>query len=106
MERIYIDENKRERERLRKLVKGITDGELSLVLYKEGWTIAVALAHLAFWDQRRLVLVRKWKQQGVSPSPIDEDVINDATLPFSWNCPHGKLPIWRYQSPKKSTASW
>ena len=90
MERIYIDENKRERERLRKLVKGITDGELSLVLYKEGWTIAVALAHLAFWDQRRLVLVRKWKQQGVSPSPIDEDVINDATLPFFLELPPRK----------------
>ena len=90
MERTYITENKRERERLRKLVTGITDEELSLILYKEGWTIAVALAHLAFWDRRRLVLVRKWKQQGVSPSPIDEDVINDATLPFFLELPPRK----------------
>jgi hypothetical protein len=82
MDRPFIVENARERERLRALVGRITDEELGLLLYDEGWTIAVALAHLAFWDQRRLVLVRKWKQQGVTPSPIDDDITNDALLPF------------------------
>jgi hypothetical protein len=47
------------------------------------WTIAVALAHLAFWDQRSLVLMRKWKNTGVvEPSPIDVDVTNDSLLPL------------------------
>jgi hypothetical protein len=82
MERQFVIENARERERLRKLVDGMTDEELNLIIYKEGWTIAVALAHLAFWDERRLLLVRKWKQKGVSPSPFDEDIINDVLLPF------------------------
>ena len=82
MERSFVSENARERERLRALVNRITDEELNLILYAEGWTIAVALAHLAFWDQRRLVLIRKWKQQGVIPSPIDDDIINDALVPF------------------------
>jgi hypothetical protein len=98
MERTYIAENKRERERLRKLVNVITDEELTLILYQEGWTIAVALAHLAFWDQRRLVLVRKWKQQGVSPSPgeVDAlsdtivDMINDTLVPFFLELPPRK----------------
>lgn len=71
-----------ERERLRILVANITDEELNLVIYKEGWTIAVVLAHLAFWDQRRLVMVRKWEKNGVTPSPIDADEINDTLLPF------------------------
>ena len=82
MERTFVSENTRERERLRALVDRITDEELGLILYDEGWTVAVALAHLAFWDQRRLVLVRKWKQQGVTPSPIDDDITNDALVPF------------------------
>jgi hypothetical protein len=82
MERQYVIKNARERERLRKLVNEMTDKELTLIIYKEGWTIAVALAHLAFWDERRRLLIRKWKQKGVTPSPFEEDIINNALLPF------------------------
>lgn len=82
MEKTYGIDNARERERLRNLVNDLTDEKLNQVIYAEGWTITVALAHLAFWDQRRLVLVRKWKRQGVAASPSDDDVINDALLPL------------------------
>jgi hypothetical protein len=82
MIRQFVAENARERERLRNLVNEITDDELMLVLNVEGWTVAVALAHLAFWDERRLVLIRKWKKKGVAPSPIDEDIVNDALVPL------------------------
>ena len=90
MEQNYITANKKERERLRKMVQGMTDEELKLVIYKEGWTIAVVLAHLAFWDRRRLVLMRKWQKQGVSPSPMNDemvDIINDTTLSFFLELP-------------------
>jgi hypothetical protein len=53
MERPFVAENAKERERLRSLVERLTDKELSLPL-GNGWTIAVALAHLSFWDQRIL----------------------------------------------------
>jgi hypothetical protein len=82
MIRQFVAENARERERLRNLVNKITDEELTLALNVEGWTVAVALAHLAFWDERRLVLVRKWKKKGITPSPIDEDIVNDALIPL------------------------
>jgi hypothetical protein len=82
MVRKYIAENKLGRERLQKLVGKITDDELRLQVYAEGWTVAAALAHLAFWDQRRLLLVRRWEKEGISPSPADENLINDALLPF------------------------
>ena len=82
MDRQYIIDNEHELNRLRKLVDTITDEELSLTLYKEGWTIAVALAHVAFWDRHRLSLVRKWKQEGVKSSPFDENIINDALIHF------------------------
>lgn len=81
MDRSFVAENSRERERLRQLVERISDQELSLPM-GEGWTIAAALAHLAFWDQRALVLMRKWKASGVTSSAIDIDVANESILPL------------------------
>jgi len=88
MDRPFVEENAKARERLRSFVARITDEELNLPLGND-WTIAVALAHLAFWDQRSLVLMRKWKQSGVEPSPIDIDVTNDSLL-----------PLWRAMPPR------
>jgi hypothetical protein len=82
MSRQFVIENNRERERLCKLAESLTNDELTLVLNKEGWTVAAALAHLAFWDQRRLILVRRWKKNGITSSPMDEDTVNDALVPF------------------------
>jgi hypothetical protein len=80
MDRSFVAENAKERERLKSLVGRLTDEELSLPL-GDDWTIAVALAHLSFWDQRSLSLLRKWKKSGVvEPSPIDIDVTNDSLL--------------------------
>jgi len=81
MDRPFVEENAKARARLVALVAGLKDEELSLPL-GDDWTIAVALAHLAFWDQRSLVLMRKWKQSGVALSPIDIDVTNDSLLPL------------------------
>jgi hypothetical protein len=66
---------------LRALTERLTDEELIFPI-GNGWTIAVALAHLAFWDQRALFLLRKWKKDGVEASPIDIDITNDALLPL------------------------
>ena len=88
MDRPFVAENAKAHERLCSLVARLTDEELSLPLGND-WTIAVALAHLAFWDQRRLVLMRKWKQSGVELLPLDIDVTNDSLL-----------PIWRAIPPR------
>ena len=79
MDRPFVAENAKERERLSSLVERLTDEALSLPL-GNGWTIAVALAHLSFWDQRSLFLMRKWKKSGVEPSAIDIDITNDSLL--------------------------
>lgn len=81
MDRPFVRENAREYERLRAIVQRATDEELSLPM-EEGWTVAAALAHIAFWDKRSLVLMRRWKTAPVGPSPIDQDVTNDALLPL------------------------
>ena len=38
--------------------------------------------HLAFYDLRASVLLALWKTDGISPSPNDVDVVNDATKPL------------------------
>jgi hypothetical protein len=81
MDRPFVTENAQQRDRLRLLVGRLTDEELCLPM-ESGWTIAIALAHLAYWDQRSLMLMRKWQRDGVELSPIDIDVTNDSLLPL------------------------
>jgi hypothetical protein len=84
-DRSYIDENTRERERLRALVERLSEDEL-LAPVNEHWTVAGVLGHIAFWDARMLALVDKL-ERGVPflPSdtePEDVDWINDASRPL------------------------
>src|SRR5512136_2626547 len=73
----YVQDNTVEREHLVALVNQLTDDQLSRPL-EAGWTVSAILAHLAFWDQRALTLLIKWKQAGIGPSPIDTDLVNEA----------------------------
>jgi len=81
MSRPFAVESYRQQERLRALIARLSDQDLSRPL-ADGWTVAAILAHLAFWDYRALLLIRRWKQTGVQPSPIDVDTVNDAMLPL------------------------
>lgn len=85
LDRSYVEQNTRERERLRTLIARLGDGELRGPV-NEYWTVAGVLGHIAFWDARALVLAEKL-ERGVpfSPSdaePEDVDWINDATRPL------------------------
>ncbi len=72
--------NEESRLRLFDLIGRLTDDELALEM-DAGWTIGAVLAHVAFWDQRALTLVKRWSREGVGPSPVDADAINDACRP-------------------------
>ncbi len=87
MKNTYIEENAKSRKRLAKLVQSLTDDELKLVIYKEGWTIAVALAHIAFWDERRRLMLKVWRKKGVSKTPYIDDITNDILIPFLLSIP-------------------
>ena len=69
-----------QRRRLEALVERLSDEDLARPM-PDGWTIAAVLAHLAFWDNRAALLVERWRQAGVGPSPIDVHVVNDAAKP-------------------------
>ena len=83
VDRSYIAENDAQRARLKALVAR-SEGDLSRPL-PAGWTVAGVLGHLAFWDQRVLVLFEQWEKTGQAPprySQEDVDWINDATKPM------------------------
>jgi hypothetical protein len=80
MEPTYITENRKTLARLKKVAGALTEKELGRVIYKEGWTIAVMLAHLAFCDERRRCMFAYWRQKGVYPTPYMDDVVNDALI--------------------------
>jgi len=75
-----ILKNRLSRLRLEELVQGISDSELNLLVFP-GWSVAVVLGHLAVWDFRALELLRRWKVEGVSASPVDMENFNLSLLP-------------------------
>jgi hypothetical protein len=81
MTNAYTLDNSTSRQELLTLVNRLTDEQLSHPL-PAGWTVASVLAHLAFWDQRALTLLQKWQQEGIGPSPVDVDLINEVTRPI------------------------
>jgi hypothetical protein len=74
----YSSENSAALEQLKTYLAGLSEAELSQPM-PAGWTPAAVLGHLAFWDQRALTLIEKWEKSGIEPSPIDSDVVNEAT---------------------------
>ncbi len=78
----YVTENNEQRARLRVLVDRLSDGDLARPL-EAGWTVGAVLAHLAFWDQRTLILIERWEKEGPRTPPRsidakDVDWINDS----------------------------
>jgi len=81
-----VAENETELARLRALISRLSDSDLKRPL-TEGWTVSAALAHIAFWDQRCIILLDRWEHEPVADSPADGDPINDALLPLTLAIP-------------------
>jgi hypothetical protein len=73
----YSDQNAESRRRLETLVRGLSEEDLARST-DYGWTVAALLGHLAFWDQRMLMILRRWQSEGFDPSPIDSTAVNDS----------------------------
>ncbi len=71
-----VQDNRKERERLSGLVAGLREGDFQTRL-PNGWTITMALGHLAFWDLRQATLLKRWLEQGVKPGSLDAEAINE-----------------------------
>jgi Mycothiol maleylpyruvate isomerase N-terminal domain len=93
-DRDYVDQNTRERERLRALMERLGEDELRIPV-NEHWTVAAVFGHIAFWDGRALALADKLQRgEPFSPSdeePEDVDWINDASRPLIHAIPPADL---------------
>jgi hypothetical protein len=77
----FAESNRVQTERLRRLV-GRLDAAMLAVRLPNGWTVAVALAHIAFWDRQRLCLMRRWAAGDWCDGGYDGELFNEVLLPF------------------------
>jgi len=75
-------ENSAQTVRLAELIGRLTDADLARDL-GEGWTVATAMAHAAFWDRRAVVVFERWSRDSTPYRDQDDDILND-TLLFEW----------------------
>jgi hypothetical protein len=78
----YSQPNLTERAHLEKVIARLSPSDYGRAAGGPGWTIGGLLAHLAFWDNRALVLLAKWKKEGIGPSVIDIDLFNESMRQF------------------------
>jgi hypothetical protein len=89
MDTSIIERNRAQRERLRALAERSTDEDLSRPL-DGGWTAAVALAHVAYWDARTLATIDASLRHGIPRTwwdTAEADAVNGARLEFWQSIP-------------------
>jgi hypothetical protein len=82
MSNAYSANNAGSRETLHALIGRLSDADMARPAGGPGWTIGGLLGHMAFWDQRAIVLLAKWKSSPMAPSAVDVDVVNESMRPF------------------------
>ena len=93
-----IAENNRvQRERLKKLVASLDDAGLRRRL-ANGWTVAMTLGHLAFWDRARLLLLQLWAKGDYVTGAYDSTVFNNAMAPMLALIPPMKLAAFAVEA--------
>jgi hypothetical protein len=75
------ESNRSQTERLRRLADRLDESALALKL-PNGWTVAGALAHVAFWDRQRLCLLRRWAAGDWCSGVYHGDLFNDTMQPL------------------------
>jgi len=80
-DRSFIEQNRASTERIQALADRLSDQELQQPV-GEHWTVAITLAHLAFWDRRVLLGLDRIERDGISAIPPIDISVNDLSLPF------------------------
>jgi hypothetical protein len=77
----FIERNRASTNRIRALVARLSDEELQHPV-GEHWTVAIALAHLAFWDRRVMYVLDMTERDGKLSFPEIDVSVNDVSLPL------------------------
>ena len=80
LDRSFVVRNQASTERIR-AVAALSDSELQRPV-GEHWTVAIVLAHLAFWDRRVLCALERTEQDGKLFAPEIDIFVNDLSLPL------------------------
>jgi hypothetical protein len=81
LERSFIERNRASTNRIRALAAALTDEEMQHPV-GEHWTVAITLAHLAFWDRRVLDVLDSTERDGKLFIPKIDIMVNDLSLPL------------------------
>jgi hypothetical protein len=79
--KIIFQSNRKSTERMRQIIHGLSEKGLSHTTGNH-WTIAVTLAHLAFWDQRVIHVIETAKKNNELNAPLFDDQLNDILTPI------------------------
>jgi len=80
VDRGFVERNRAATERIRRMA-GLSEAELQTRV-GEHWTVAVLLAHLAFWDRRVLFVLERTEQEGKLYEHQADIYVNDYVLPL------------------------
>jgi uncharacterized damage-inducible protein DinB len=81
LDRSFIERNRASTKRIRELATRLSDEEMKRPV-GEQWTVAIALAHLAFWDRRVMYVLDKTEREGKLFIPEIDIFVNDLSLPL------------------------
>jgi hypothetical protein len=81
LDRSFVECNRASAERIRALAARLTDEEMQHPV-GEHWTVAIALAHLAFWDRRVQYVLDMTERDGKLFIPEIDIFVNDLSLPL------------------------
>ncbi len=81
LDRSYIEQNRASTNRIRALAARLSDEEMQHRV-GEHWSVAIALAHLAFWDRRVMYVLDMTERDGKVFIPEIDVFVNDLSLPL------------------------
>lgn len=81
LDRSFIQPNRASTDRIRALAARLADEELQHPV-GEHWTVAITLAHLAFWDRRVMYVLDMTERDGKLFIPEIDIFVNDLSLPL------------------------
>lgn len=81
LDQSYIEQNRASTERIRVLAGRLSDDEMQTKV-GEHWTVAIALAHLAWWDRRVMYVLDMTERDGKLFVPEIDIFVNDLSLPL------------------------
>jgi hypothetical protein len=81
LDQTFIEQNRASTNRIRALAARLTDEQMQHRV-GEHWTVAIALAHLAFWDRRAMYVLDMTERNGKLFIPEIDIFVNDLSLPL------------------------